>query len=96
MMEPKFHSTSGRKYVNKNGISAIKDGVKRSKHIELVDITKGRKPRWLKAKIPNGKRFLKVIRFGFNQKFPELIISYGISLMFFGTYSIPLIAGIKN
>ena len=60
MMEPKFHSTSGRKYVNKNGISAIKDGVKRSKHIELVDITKGRKPPWLKAKIPNGKRFLKV------------------------------------
>ena len=59
-MEPKFHSTSGRKYVNKNGISAIKDGVKRSKHIELVDITKGRKPPWLKAKIPNGKRFLKV------------------------------------
>ena len=56
MMEPKFHSTSGRKYVNKNGISAIKDGVKRSKHIELVDITKGRKPPWLNAKIPKIER----------------------------------------
>ena len=59
-MKPKLHTTSGQKYVDKNGISAIKDGVKRSKHIELIDITRVRKPRWLKARLPNGKRYLKV------------------------------------
>ncbi|MGO1502312.1 MAG: lipoyl synthase [Marinobacter sp.] len=47
--------TSGTKFRNEHGFSAIKDGVKHSANQEPVST--GRKPKWLRAKMPGGERF---------------------------------------
>ena len=47
---------SGEKFRGDHGITAIKDGIKAtSGHAETTPI--GRKPKWLRAKIPSGQRF---------------------------------------
>ena len=47
---------SGEKFVSEHGFNAIKDGIKAtSGHAENAPI--GRKPKWLRAKIPGGQRF---------------------------------------
>jgi len=47
--------TSGSKFRNEHGFSAIKDGVKRSTKQESVPVD--RKPKWLRARMPGGERF---------------------------------------
>lgn len=47
--------TSGSKFRNEHGFSAIKDGVKHSANQEPVSTE--RKPNWLRAKMPGGERF---------------------------------------
>ncbi|MFT7337643.1 MAG: lipoic acid synthetase, partial [Marinobacter maritimus] len=47
--------TSGSKFRNEHGFSAIKDGVKRSAKHESVPVD--RKPKWLRARMPGGERF---------------------------------------
>ena len=49
---------SGRKYKTDDGISAIKNGVKTRRDAE--PISKGAKPRWLRAKMPSGQGFSSV------------------------------------
>ncbi len=46
---------SGRKYVTPQGFTAIRDGIKQAASGEPV--APGRKPRWLRAPMPSGKRF---------------------------------------
>ncbi len=46
---------SGQKYVTPQGFTAIRDGVKQSAAGEPLVV--GRKPRWLRAPMPAGKRF---------------------------------------
>ena len=47
---------SGEKFVSEHGFNAIKDGIKAtSGHAENAPV--GRKPSWLRAKIPGGQRF---------------------------------------
>jgi lipoic acid synthetase len=46
---------SGEKYVTPQGFTAIRDGVKQSAAAEPLVV--GRKPRWLRAPMPAGKRF---------------------------------------
>jgi len=46
---------SGQKYVTPQGFTAIRDGVKQSASAEPLVI--GRKPRWLRARMPAGRRF---------------------------------------
>jgi lipoic acid synthetase len=46
---------SGRKYVTPQGFTAIRDGVKRTAGAEPPVV--GRKPRWLRAPMPAGRRF---------------------------------------
>lgn len=46
---------SGDKYVTPQGITAIKDGIKAS--TRAVPLPAGRKPAWLRAPMPGGKRF---------------------------------------
>jgi len=46
---------SGQKYVTPQGIKAIKDGVKASAGAEPLPV--GRKPSWLRAPMPAGRRF---------------------------------------
>ena len=53
--------TSGSKFRNEHGFSAIKDGVKRSSsHTE--DNPLERKPKWLRARMPGGERYDAVRR----------------------------------
>ncbi|MGM0769741.1 MAG: lipoyl synthase [Pseudomonadota bacterium] len=47
--------TSGSKFRNEHGFSAIKDGVKRSSGGESKPVE--RKPRWLRARMPGGERY---------------------------------------
>ncbi|GGE67715.1 lipoyl synthase [Streptosporangium jomthongense] len=47
--------TSGSKFRNEHGFSAIKDGVKRSAKQEPAPVE--RKPSWLRARMPGGERF---------------------------------------
>ncbi|MGM0564123.1 MAG: lipoyl synthase [Pseudomonadota bacterium] len=51
---------SGQKFLSEHGFSAIKDGVKSSRR--NIDRGRGiqRKPEWLRARIPGGKRFEQV------------------------------------
>ena len=46
---------SGQKYVTPQGFSAIRDGIKQAAAAEPLVV--GRKPRWLRAPMPAGKRF---------------------------------------
>ena len=48
--------TSGAKFVSERGVSAIKDGIK-SAAGEIEQQPLQRKPKWLRARIPSGKRF---------------------------------------
>jgi lipoic acid synthetase len=52
-------TTSGHKYRSEQGFSAIKDGIKQS-HSETT--ATGRKPPWLRARMPSGERFDAVKR----------------------------------
>lgn len=49
---------SGDKYTTGEGFSAIKNGVKTQRN--AVPVEKGRKPKWLRAKMPGGKGFASV------------------------------------
>ncbi|MFC3852429.1 lipoyl synthase [Salinispirillum marinum] len=60
MSDGKQRISSGHKFRNAQGIAAIKDGVKKS-HSAEAD-TLGRKPSWLRAKMPGGERFEAVRR----------------------------------
>jgi len=46
--------TSGSKYRSEQGFSAIKDGIKTGPETEPVN---GRKPKWLRARMPGGERY---------------------------------------
>jgi len=46
---------SGEKYVTPQGFTAIRDGIKRSAAADPLVV--GRKPRWLRARMPAGARF---------------------------------------
>lgn len=49
---------SGTKYQHQHGHSAIKDGIKRtSKLLPIVDLTRDRKPPWIRVRLPAGRRF---------------------------------------
>ncbi|KXS48345.1 MAG: lipoate synthase, partial [Marinobacter sp. T13-3] len=47
--------TSGSKFRNEHGFSAIKDGVKQKGSTE--DKPLERKPKWLRARMPGGERY---------------------------------------
>ncbi|MHA7927407.1 MAG: lipoyl synthase [Marinobacter sp.] len=50
--------TSGSKFRNEHGFSAIKDGVKRSSKQDATTAEKPeRKPKWLRARMPGGERY---------------------------------------
>lgn len=51
---------SGEKYRTAQGFSAIRDGIKASSQASVVEI--GRKPHWLRARMPAGSRFDSVRR----------------------------------
>lgn len=51
---------SGEKYRTAQGFSAIRDGIKASSEASIVEI--GRKPHWLRARMPAGSRFDSVRR----------------------------------
>ena len=51
-------TASGEKYLSRNGIKAIKDGIKVS--VEYPDQTNPNKPNWFKVKIPTGENFLSL------------------------------------
>ena len=49
---------SGAKYQHRRGHSAIKDGIKpSSKLLPVVDMTRDRKPVWIRVRVPAGQRF---------------------------------------
>lgn len=49
---------SGTKYQHRRGHAAIKDGIKHpSKLLPVVDMTRDRKPKWIRVRLPAGKRF---------------------------------------
>ncbi|UYG06267.1 lipoyl synthase [Halomonas sp. M4R1S46] len=50
------HVSSGEKYRNEHGATAIKDGMKQRQQAEESPAL-GRKPKWLRAQIPGGERF---------------------------------------
>jgi len=52
---PIARGTSGQKYVTEQGFTAIRDGIKRSAGAEPLVV--GRKPKWLRARMPAGARF---------------------------------------
>lgn len=52
--------SSGQKFKTEQGIAAIKDGIKQSHNATPEIYT--RKPEWLRAKMPGGKRFESVLR----------------------------------
>ena len=49
--------TSGSKFRNEHGFSAIKDGIKRSSGETSESKPVERKPKWLRAKMPGGERY---------------------------------------
>ncbi|MEJ2601875.1 MAG: lipoyl synthase [Gammaproteobacteria bacterium] len=49
---------SGEKYRTDTGFTAIKDGVKSAR--EPQPVTRGGKPRWLRAKMPSGEKYAEV------------------------------------
>lgn len=49
--------TSGSKFRNEHGFSAIKDGIKRSSGEASESKPVERKPKWLRAKMPGGERY---------------------------------------
>lgn len=49
--------TSGSKFRNEHGFSAIKDGIKRSSGGSAESGPVERKPKWLRAKMPGGERY---------------------------------------
>ncbi len=52
---------SGTKYQHRRGHTAIKDGIKRSsKLLPVVDMTRDRKPEWIRVRLPAGQRFKQV------------------------------------
>lgn len=54
---------SGTKYRHRQGHAAIKDGIKRSsKLLPVVDMTRDRKPEWIRVRLPAGERFKQVQR----------------------------------
>ncbi|TVT32199.1 lipoyl synthase [Marinobacter vinifirmus] len=57
----KSRITSGSKFRNEHGFSAIKDGVKRSSS-NTEDKPLERKPKWLRARMPGGERYDAVRR----------------------------------
>jgi lipoic acid synthetase len=52
----KSRVTSGSKFRNEHGFSAIKDGIKRSGS-GIIDTKTQRKPSWLRARMPGGERY---------------------------------------
>ena len=52
------NTASGEKYLSRNGIKAIKDGIKVS--VEYPDQTNPNKPNWFNVKIPTGENFLSL------------------------------------
>ncbi|MBZ9560354.1 MULTISPECIES: lipoyl synthase [unclassified Modicisalibacter] len=54
--------SSGEKYRNEHGATAIKDGMKQRRQQEADNPALGRKPKWLRAQIPGGERFDAVKR----------------------------------
>ena len=53
----KTRITSGSKFRNEHGFSAIKDGIKRSSGGNTESKPVERKPKWLRAKMPGGERY---------------------------------------
>lgn len=52
---------SGQKYVHTHGHTAIKDGIKQSsKLLPIVEVTSGRKPAWIRARLPGGEQYKRV------------------------------------
>lgn len=52
---------SGTKYQHRRGHAAIKDGIKQSsKLLPVVDMTRDRKPAWIRVRLPEGQRFNEV------------------------------------
>ena len=52
---------SGTKYHHQNGHAAIKDGVKQSARlIPAVELTRDRKPEWIRVRLPGGERFKRI------------------------------------
>jgi lipoyl synthase len=49
---------SGAKFRNEHGITAIKNGVKTDRRVEPAPL--GRKPPWLRAKMPSGEKYARV------------------------------------
>lgn len=49
---------SGNKYRTEEGFSAIKDGIKSRRDAPVLEV--GKKPKWLRAKLPAGKEFAGV------------------------------------
>jgi lipoyl synthase len=49
---------SGAKFRNEHGITAIKNGVKTDRRVEPAPL--GRKPPWLRAKMPSGEKYSRV------------------------------------
>jgi lipoic acid synthetase len=49
--------TSGSKFRNEHGFSAIKDGIKQSSGTKADTQPSERKPRWLRARMPGGERY---------------------------------------
>lgn len=48
---------SGDKFRSDNGITAIKDGIRARNNSDAASVPIGRKPKWLRARIPGGERF---------------------------------------
>ncbi len=59
--KPSSRINSGEKFRTDQGIAAIKDGQKR-RDPEAGGVAPGRKPKWLRARIPGGERFEAVKR----------------------------------
>ena len=53
----KSRITSGSKFRNEHGFSAIKDGVKQKGNTESTPTPLERKPKWLRARMPGGERY---------------------------------------
>ena len=56
----KIQTSSGLKYKNKQGVVAIKDGVKKS--LDILSIPSQPKPKWLKVPIPSGENYRELLK----------------------------------
>ena len=60
MQNDKLENISGEKYTNPFGITAIKDGMKKTSDISLN--SRLRKPEWLKVQLPTGTHYKKLLQ----------------------------------